>query len=400
MPTIAPRSTEEIEDTLERAAASAGERLRRKKARQSRLIALAVLAALLLHLLLIPLIGWGMSHWPRKPLPKGNAPFHLSLTRSDEEPKNTAAPLKPSNPQQYIRTNEEQVNPDVTNPDFISDKDTRAASELPPTDPSKPLPTLQGREIPSYDFDTRPYRPGKEAANAATAASTATEQATAAVPNQTPRPDVRSKTPDSQSKTRPRAAAPTPSPMPNGELASLQSQPTPANEPPHPDETPSDTPPPPMTKASNNPPTRPNQVNSVNSPGQKHPPGYQPQTMQSKMSGSISNRGIAAVTAQSTPLGRYQKGVEDAIGSMWYIEVERQMSFLVHTSEVKLHFYITRSGRVRSVRVSGGDSNSTLASLSVGAVTEAEIAPIPPDVSEMLPGGELEMDMGFEFYIQ
>jgi hypothetical protein len=85
---------------------------------------------------------------------------------------------------------------------------------------------------------------------------------------------------------------------------------------------------------------------------------------------------------------------------MWYIEVEQQMSFLVHTSEVRLHFYVTRSGRVRNVTTVGNNANNTLANISVTAVTEAEIAPIPPEVAEMLPGGELEVDMGFNFYLQ
>ena len=399
MPTLSPRSTEEIEEVLEQAAASAAERLRRKKKRQTTIIVLAVIGALLLHALLVPLVGWLVSHWPRKPLPAGNAPFHLSMTRSDDEEQKTAlAPKSQAAP--YMRTNEEQQTDDkIENPDFQSDKNTKAASEQLGDASKPPLPTTQGREIPSYDFDTRPYRPGKEAANAATSASQASEQTAPEQPNQTPQPDRKTKALNSKSKTSPKAAAPTPAAVPDGELTRVQAQPTPVNEPPHPEETPSDTPPPPIARASKNPPTQASTVNSVSSIGQRQPPGYQPQTIQSKMSGSINNRGRAAVMAQSTPLGRYQKGVEDAIGSMWYIEVDRQMSFLVHTSEVRLHFFVTRSGRVRSVRVSGGDPNNALASLSIGAVSEAEIAPIPSDVSEMLPGGELEVDMGFEFYI-
>ena len=401
MPTLSPRSTDEIEDTLERAAASAIERQRRKKARQTQIIVLAIIGALLLHILLIPLIVWAVSHWPRKPLPPGNAPFHFSLTRTDEPAqKADALAQKPTIP--YMRTTRDQAtDKEIKNEDFQSDQNTFAGSELPADASKPPLPTLDGREDHAFAFDTRPYRPGKEVSEAASAASTASEQATANSPNQTPQPDRKTKAPDSKSKARPRAAAtPTPTPVPDGELAMTKAQPTPADEPPHPEETPADTPPPPVAKASNQP-TRPaSAVNSVNSIGQQRPPGYQPQTIQSKMSGSINNRGRPAVIAKMTPLGRYQKAVEDAIGSLWYMQVNEQMSSLLDAEEVRMHFYVTRSGQVRGARVSAGKAGGTLAGISFTAVVNAEIAPMPPDVAAALPGGELEEDLGFEFYIR
>ena len=400
MPTLSPPGTDEIEDTLERAAASAAERLRRKKARQTRIIVLAIIGALLLHALLIPLLAWLVSHWPRKPLPPGNAPFHLSITPSDDA-KLTADAQKPPPQTPYMRTTRDQAtDEEIKNEDFQSDQNTKAGSELPAEANKPPLPTLQGREIPSFDFDTRPYRPGKEVSEAASAASQATQQATASVPNETPQPDRKTTARDSKSKTRPRSTAPTPTPVPDGELAMAKAQPSPADEPPHPEETPSDTPPPPVAKQSNNPSNQTNAVNSVSSIGQKRPPGYQPQTIQSKMSGSINNRGRPAVMAKMTPLGRYQKGVEDAIGSLWYMEVEQQMGSLLDAEEVRVHFVVTRSGQVRAARISGGKAGGTLAGISYSAVVNAEIAPMPPDVAEALPGGELEADLGFEFYIR
>ncbi len=402
MPTLAPlSSTEEIDELLERASAAAAERRRLKRARQKKIIAAAIVGSLLLHLLLAPVLSWVVSHWPRKPLKPGTAPFQLSIVRSNEQPyeqKNANANAK-QNPD-YLRTTDEQAAEKAPEKeDFISDKNTLAAAQLTADNSKPPLPSQDGKPIPTYDFDTTPYRPGKEASSAATAAAQASQQ-TAPAPNETPQPDRKQKALDSKTKTSPKTAAATPTPAPDGELTSMKAQPTPADEPPHPDETPSDTPPPPVARKSSNAPSQATTSSSVSSTGLPKTPGYQPQTIQSKMSGSINNRGRPAANAHATPLGRYQKGVQDAIGSMWYMEVERQMSFLVHTSEVRLHFYVTRSGRVKSVRVSGGDPNNTLASLSIGAVSEAEIAPIPPDVADTLPGGELEVDMGFEFYMQ
>ena len=76
----------------------------------------------------------------------------------------------------------------------------------------------------------------------------------------------------------------------------------------------------------------------------------------------------------------------------------QQMSSVLSEEEVKIHFYVTRSGQVRGARISQGKPGSTLAGISYTAVVNAEIAPMPPEVAEMLPGGELEYDLGFDFY--
>ena len=401
MPTLAPSSTaEEIDDLLAHAAAAAAERRRQQRARRKKIIAAAVIGSVLLHLLLAPLLMWGVSHWPRKPLKPGTTPFQLTIVRTpeEEEQKNSAANAQ-RNPDYIRTTDEQQADKPPEKEDFISDKDTLAAADQPADASKPPLPSQQGKEIPTFDFDTTPYRPGKDASNAATAASQPAQQNTS-TPNQTPQPDRQSKVPDSKTKTSPKtAAAPTPTPDPTGELAMLKAQPTPVNEPPHPDETPSDTPPPPAARSSANAPSR-SVPSTVTSPGLVKPPAYQPQTTQAKLTGSINNRGRPAPAARMTPLGKYQKAVQDAIGSMWYMEIERQMSNIVSSSEVRMHFFVTRSGQVRALRVSGGQANSVLATVTFGAVSEAEIAPIPPDVAELLPGGELEVDLGFDLYMQ
>ena len=401
MPTLAPPPpSQDIDEVLAQASAAAEQRRQQKRARQKEIAVAAFIASVLLNIGLALLWGWVAPHWPRKKLKPGNAPFQLAIVRStdDEKERNASANAK-QNPDYMRTTDEQQADHPPEKEDFISDKDTLAAAQLAADNSKPPLPSQDGKQIPTYDFDTTPYRPGKEASNAATAAAQASQQ-TAPAPNQTPAPDNKTKAPDSKTKTKPKTAAATPTPVPGGELASVKVDPTPANEPPHPEETPSDTPPPPVARQSSNPASQASTSSSVSSTGLPKKPGYQPQTMQAKMSGSINNRGRSAVAARMTPLGRYEKAVQDAIGSMWYMEVERQMSFLVHTSEVRLHFYVTRAGTVHGIRVSGGDPNNSLASLSMGAVSDASIAPMPPDVADVLPGGELEVDMGFEFYMQ
>lgn len=366
MPTLAPRNLRQAPP--------------RRRSLKAKIVA-AMLGSLLLHAVLLLVLGWVVPHWPHAKVRVRPPPIHLTLAPSN--PVATAPAGTP--PSQYIRTLEEQKAQHApVNAQLISDKDTNAAAELAATG-DKPLPTQQGREIPTYDFETRPYRPGKNAEDAASAA-----------PAAPPSPDQPSKTPDNKKPAphtkvlHPPKAAPTPKSA--GELAALPPDASPTPEPPTPTETPDE---------ASAPPPRPSQVAttnpSVNSRGLQHLPGYQPQTIKSKVSGNISNRGIAAPEALGTPLGRYQKQVEDAIGMLWYQFIEDRMD-VVSGGEVKLHFYVERSGKVDSLTVSSGKSNGTLADVSIQAVSEAPLPPIPADVAATLDGGRLELDFGFGVY--
>ena len=343
----------------------------------------AVLGSLLLHAVLLLLLGWIVPHWPHAKVRVHPPPIHLTFIPS--KPAEPSGPSATGTPRpQYIRTLDEQkADHAPEDPKLISDKDTLAAAELAATG-DKPLPTQEGREIPTYDFDTRPYRPGKQAEDAASAAPPAPST-----------PDQPQKTPDNK-KPAPHPKLlhppkPAPTPKSAGELAALAPDASPTPEPPTPNGTPdeSSAPPRPSQVAAVNP--------SVNSRGLPHPPGYQPQTIKSKVSGNISNHGMAAPDALGTPLGRYQKAVEDAIGMLWYQFTEERMDVLA-AGEVKLHFFIDRAGRVQSLTVSSGKANGALADISIQAVNEAPLPPIPPDIVQTLDGGRLEYDFGFGVY--
>ena len=371
MPTLAPRLTRTAP--------------RRRLSTKTKVL-IAVLGSLLLHGVLILVLGWVLPHWPHAKLQGHPLPIHLTFAPS----KPAAAPAKePAGTRpEYVRTLDEQKSdapPD--DPKFISDKDTKAAAEL-AANGDKPIPTMDGRDIPVFDFDTRPYRQGKEAQDAASAAPAAPP------PPDQPRktPDVKKPAPHTKALHPPKPPA---TPKPPGELAAVAPETTPPpDQPPTPDQTPDEaSAPPPRPNASEQASANP----SVNSPGLKHPPGYQPQTIKTKATGGITNHGPAAVAALGTPLGRYQKTVEDCIGMLWYQFTEQRMDVL-SAGEIKVHFYIDRSGRVEQVAVSSGKSNGALADISIQAVTEAPIPPIPPEVAATLDGGRLEYDFGFGVY--
>ena len=199
-------------------------------------------------------------------------------------------------------------------------------------------------------------------------------------------------------------ASPTPEPTPTpapGDFLTLRPDSTPSNTPPPPS-------PPPRSKASSTPPIEDalarqaakvaQENRSYNSHSIQQPPGYQPQSVQTKMSGSVKDLGKSSVSALGTPLGRYEKAISDAIGARWYQLVGDRMSDLVHTENVQIHFYVSRSGKIVGVRANGPKQDTVLASISIQAITESELPPIPDEVASKLPDGQLEVDFNFGLF--
>ena len=359
-------------------------------------IFLAVVGALLLHLLVLLAVVWIVPHWPRGKLHAKPRPIELTIV-PPKGPEPSGPVDAKGTPPPYIRTLDDQAADHAPDdPAFISSQDTLAASQR-PADGNKPLPSTDGKEMPSFDFEPRPYRLDTHAADAATSAPSAPEAAPA--PSSTPAPV--SKKPLLPAKGRaPRKASAQATPSTSGELASPNVDPSP--EPPVP--TPADTPqdqdssaPPPPSRQSNQQKTTNAPPANVTSNGAPKPPGYQPMSIATKMTGSINNRGRSAVAAIGTPLGRYEKAVSDAIGMLWYYKTEQDAADVAPGS-VKIHFYVDREGRVKNVKFTGGNSNGTLGLISEQAVSEAQIEPMPPDVANNLDAGQLEVEYSFSMY--
>lgn len=118
---------------------------------------------------------------------------------------------------------------------------------------------------------------------------------------------------------------------------------------------------------------------------------YRPMKQQTKIAGSISNRGIASVNAIGTPLGRYQKFMNDAIGSRWYADIERRGES-ANVGDVVVHFFVDRSGQVKNLRVIQNTSNETFANICLQSILDAHLPPIPDEVAAALPSEGLEVE--------
>jgi TonB family protein len=254
---------------------------------------------------------------------------------------------------QYVDTDEDQKTdkkPDESQ--FESDKDTAAASEKEGKIPG-PLPEQEGKNLEdlmfkNHDFslDTKGTDFNRESANGGETAQ--------ATPVPTP------------------TATATPAPSPNPEeLAMLFSTPTPT------------------------PPPTPQQNTAQQNKKQGAPQtAYRPQKIVTRMQGNISNRGRSSVGAIGTPQGRFQKAVEDAVGSRWYYYVG-QRADLVDIGTVRIDFKITPSGRVKDARIVSNSSNQTFGSVSLQSILEASIPPMPPELSNLVPESGLEFTFSF-----
>jgi outer membrane biosynthesis protein TonB len=142
----------------------------------------------------------------------------------------------------------------------------------------------------------------------------------------------------------------------------------------------------------------PAQVAMLATPAPRQPQaGYQPETRKTKIEGSISNRGKAAVDAVSTPLARYKKQVNDAIGSRWYYYIRGKMD-LIAAGSVHMSFSIDAKGRPVGIRIESNTSNQSLADVCERAIREAEIEPPPPDLVAPMKDEQLDYSLTFTFY--
>jgi len=302
---------------------------------EARKVLWALLAALFIHLVVAySLASWGGIFSP--PLPVEEKPVELTIVDLATPP-----PTVPKN-SAFIETDESKQSAEQPKEKtFESNANSIAASQLPATG-GIPLPSQQGKERPSVDLETHQYSLANEGA----------QPRPSAAPQESPKP----------------SEAPQPTPISKAEqFAMLRSTPTPA--------------------------VRPSAVPTPEQPRSS----YRAQKQQTRLSGSITNRGASSVNALGTPLGRYQKILYDSVGSRWYYYVAKQGD-LVSIGTLRLVFSVDRSGRVTNLKIVENTSNESFANVCLQSVLEMQLPPIPEDVASSLPPEGLDEEMSFTMY--
>lgn len=278
----------------------------------------------------------------------------------------------------FIRTSQNKaalVKP--KNAAFQSDRNTFAASEKPPVPGSlHPMPTLDGNAPDIKELINRDYKEG-EIKNDSAPSSVAAPKSPSAPPDQvakatpTPLERIMAEVDKEQAKEGSRLPI---------EIRKAKDIPkTAAVEPPAPQvRDPADMPPP-VTKAV--PVDDPVKSNTPNP--QKD--SFSPFTRTAKKDGSVSQEGENAVNAEATPMGAYMRKVTGAVEKKWHLYV-RLGKDAVTFGRVRFRFYVDAKGVPQDLEIlsDAKDADPRMRDLTLRAILDAEIPPIPPELLETL----------------
>ncbi len=125
-------------------------------------------------------------------------------------------------------------------------------------------------------------------------------------------------------------------------------------------------------------------------------PGAQPEMRQTRVEGSINNRGRAGVDAIRTPLGEYRRKLSAQIQSRWQYHTRERMDLLA-LGTVRIRFFVTRDGHAQDIQIVESNSNRSFADVCEQSVREAKLPP-PPNDLELMNDGRLELVFSFTLY--
>ena len=342
--------------------------------RDRRRLWIAIIASLFVHFVVaFSLAGFNQIAGPPRPLE--DKPIELTMVDLSEPP--AAGKANPA----YIETDpSRETKEEPAEKTFESNANSRAASAQPATGEA-PLPSQEGIDRSALDLQTQ----RSSLASQGAAAQPTPPPTPAPQPSASPPP---AETPGSRPSETPKST-PLPEPVATPEpeqLAMLTSTPPPAF---HAAEELAEATPPEVQPSP--PPVTPRPL----------PPSvasaYQPEKIQTRIKGRLTDRGQSAVNAVATPLGRYQKAISDAIGSRWYYYMKAKMD-LVSVGTAVISAEVDEAGHVTNLRVVSNSANESFANICLQSFQEAKIAPIPPELIPTLPDGRMQLEFTFTTY--
>ncbi|MFN0126614.1 MAG: hypothetical protein ACKV19_08015 [Verrucomicrobiales bacterium] len=319
-------------------------------------------------------------------------------------------------PQSFIRTDGlTEAAPDSEKPRFISDRNTKVASPLPP-DPvaTEAQPNQEGLDIPVVEVVRLEQSDGEDeslppapTAAASVVPSAAATPPTAEIPTEpSPPPMEDTRSPVSEPAVDAAASAePEPPETPEANRADV---PAPVEErlaltndsdiritaesPEKSSETtprpPTESPPRPVATlrdpevASRPPPPRPAVPQPP--PATTPPAGFSGLRTPTRLRGTISNQGPSSVDAEDTPTGRYMKKVTTAIEKEWHRKRRLNRDFVTFGT-IKLEFRVDARGHVHNLSIKNrSGANAIMQDFTLNAVLDAQIPPMPAGLHEVL----------------
>jgi hypothetical protein len=421
-------------------------------------VEIAIGTSVVVHVLLILVLLWqwgsGLAERWMEANRAAAVPKEVTLLYPEqiieiEVPALLETPKPKPEPQQYIRTTQNTADDEAPmKADFISDRNTKAASELPPEADGEPnMPTQDGIDPKRLELANRDYKDGEIKEDGATPVPEM--RVAEARPPSSPVPPSILKPADAPAPPAPAQPAPpepappvAPKPPPAPPVVVAKAEPlTPLEammkerdesdaariqldrlplevkkaEPLTPEEV-ANLPPPAPTVAMRDdpaataappqpPPTPPSPrparvLDPVSrTAGPQDDAAFSPFTRTSKARGTISNRGAAAVNAAETPVGRYMRTVTGAVEKKWHT-LRRRNADAVTFGNLRLRFYVMPNGRVEPPQILSdrSEADPRMIDFTLQAVLEAEIPPIPEELLPMLDQQRLEVEYDVLIY--
>jgi len=313
----------------------------------------AIFVSLLLHLVVgVSIASFGDKLQPR--LPEAEKPVELTIV--DVAPTPSPIIQQPNMP--FIDTPDAKATTEKPKDQaFESNGNSIGASELPALG-TAPIPTQQGRELPTHDLETHPYSLDQQGAQ--TQLNSRPAPVRSAVPEATPQPTAT----ESPTVT---PSPPKPTPTATADLLA-------------------------MFRATPPPATR-----TTPTPRPAPATAYRREQIPERMAGNISKRGVSSVNAVGTPLGRYEKSVYAAIGARWYRLCDENRD-RVDIGTVSVQFMVAPDGKIGDIKVISGGTSASFTNLCLQSIQDAKPEPIPEDVRAVLPPEGLPGEVNFTGY--
>lgn len=126
-------------------------------------------------------------------------------------------------------------------------------------------------------------------------------------------------------------------------------------------------------------------------------PAFRGNQEKTKMQGSISRKGKAALDVADTPLGRYQAQLSRAVELEWQRNCVRYRD-LITPGFITVRFVIDSKGKVTTVSlVEVVEVGEVQKGFTINSIRKAEIPPMPAALARELKGEPLELTFNFYF---
>jgi outer membrane biosynthesis protein TonB len=129
----------------------------------------------------------------------------------------------------------------------------------------------------------------------------------------------------------------------------------------------------------------------------KNDPGFRGNQEKTRLSGSLSRKGVSALNVADTALGRYHASLSRAVEAEWSRNCTKYRDFIT-PGILTLRFVIDEKGGIRSVGVVEMiDAGEVQKGFTLNAIRQSKIPPMPKDLLKELDGEPLELIYNFYF---